>query len=122
MKTIILSILFIPFIAFSQTKDLSKNEAYTAFKNSNIRKELGFKLKDFNYDLLKRKSKQYNVDLKNMVILSKTENKEFLRSTSFDYARRKNKDAAYCIFCKDIPFYDINKKNFEERDNNTPYK
>jgi|GEM_PF-4836820 len=120
MKNFILSALIVtPTLFFAQT--LNSKEALKAFKESNIRKELGFKTKDFDYKKLIEKSKQYNVSLNDMVILNSTDDNNLIEQIKSDYQRRKKTDAAYCIYCADIPYYDINKKNFEERDPETPY-
>jgi len=117
-KSFLLTALIATNLFFAQ---LSEKEAKEAFKNSNIRKELGFKSEDFNFKLLTEKSKQYNVPLENMLILNKTDDENLINQIKSDYQRKENKDGAYCIYCSDIPYYDIIKKNFEERDPETPY-
>ncbi|WP_407532940.1 hypothetical protein [Elizabethkingia anophelis] len=47
MKTLLLTTLLISGIAFGQSKDLTKKQAFDLYKKSNVRIALGYKLSDF---------------------------------------------------------------------------
>lgn len=47
MKTLLLTTLLISGIAFGQSKDLTKKQAFELYKKSNVRIALGYKLSDF---------------------------------------------------------------------------
>lgn len=48
MKTLLLTTLLICSIAFGQSKDLTKKQAFELYKKSNVRIALRYKLSDFN--------------------------------------------------------------------------
>ncbi|MDV3777589.1 hypothetical protein CMU25_01555 [Elizabethkingia anophelis] len=56
MKTLLLTILLISGIAFGQSKDLTKKQAFDLYKKSNVRIALGYKVSDFNKIYNTRKS------------------------------------------------------------------
>lgn len=109
MKSLfIFSALLLGSFSFAQV-DLSKKEAFEAFKNSNVRKELNISLKDFNYKDLSSKAKKFKVPLSKMVILNSADEKN-LQNIIFDYHRnRPNKEGIiHCIYCRYVIYADIN--------------
>lgn len=110
----ILSALLVSSICFGQFVDLNKKQTFERFKNSSIRKELGLKLKDFNYSTFVKKAKEKKVPISKMVVLNKPNEINSIHIIKDGYSRRNRTDASYCIFCQDILYHNINQNVTEQ--------
>lgn len=106
MKTLLLSLSFVLFsgLAFGQTKDLSKKQAYQMFVKSNVRKALGFKLSDFNKVM---SEKNFEIDKETLILNSV--NKKDLQYISEMYYRgthsRQKDGLPICDDCSTIIYW-----------------
>lgn len=108
MKSIyILSALMVSTCLFSQ--QLSKKEAYQRFKDSNVRKSLGIKLKDFDYNEIVRLSNNLETPIKDMIIFHSYSDKRFMDFVKCNYYQgttiNKNTKTPYCDDCSTIIYY-----------------
>lgn len=110
MKTFLLLSVLASTFAFGQSKiDLTEKQAFEAFKKSNVRKSVGLKIKDFNYNDIKQYS---NADkLSETLILKSVPKKSDLDFISQYYWRgthsRQKNGTPICDDCGMIIFWSI---------------
>lgn len=81
--------------------DLSKQDAFEEFKKSNVRQELGFQLREFNFELMSMYAKKFKVPMSKMIILNN------LNSAALDEIKTAFKGADNPILCNEcyyIPY------------------
>lgn len=98
MKTLLLSLSLVFFsgLAFGQSKDLTKKQAYQMFVKSNVRKALGYKTKDFE-KVYNTKSSILKLD-RESIILNSIKDKDELMKIQMYHARKPCIDCANIIY------------------------
>ena len=82
--------------------DLGENEAFEKFKNSNIRIELGIKLREFNYQQICLYAKAFKVLISKMSIMNSTEDKNLIEELKKAYEGAEN--PILCKECYYLPY------------------
>ena len=109
MKKTILLISLLTFSGiFAQKIDITEKEAFKRYKNSNIRKAVGMKLKEFNFKEFIKYGKSYDLDkVSNMLIFNTTKDEKFLNFIKA-YSNQSlilNRDKTpICVDCNMIVF------------------
>lgn len=94
MKTLLLSLSFVLFSGIAFGQKISKKEAYEAYKKSNVRIALGYKLSDFNR-IYNTKNTIFIVD-RESIILNSIKDKEALEKIKWFHSKTP------CNDCKNI--------------------
>lgn len=115
MKNFVLLIaLFVSSISFGQKLiDLNEKQAFEKWKSSNIRENLMYEVKEFNYKNLVKEAKKLKVPLSKMIILNSSKDEIFIEHLAFRHSissASTGENIIYCERCNNIPYQNIEKK------------